>query len=188
MARAVEQMFSKMIGLRGSQMAFLGIKRKIAAFGVNHLFVGVKHFEKKRHLLNWIGCKIGEGTKIVGPITCTADLEIGRNCWIGKNFIINGNGFVKIGDNCDIAPEVIIQTGGHEIGTPERRAGKGIRFSVTVGDGCWIGARSTLLGGVSIGDGCVVAACACVAKTVEDNTMVGGVPARVIKNLSGEES
>ncbi len=166
-------------------MAFLGIKRKIVSFGVNYLFVGVKHFELKRRLLTWIGFKIGEGTKIVGPLRCTAELEIGKNCWIGKNFIVNGNGKVIIGNNCDIAPEVNLQTGGHEIGTSERRAGKGIKFEIIIGNGCWIGARSTILGGTIIGEGCIVAACACVTKSVDDNIMVGGVPAKVLKELGG---
>lgn len=167
-------------------MAFLGIKSKVVSLCVNHLFVGVKHFEKKRKLLNWIGFRIGKGTRIVGPLTCTATLEIGENCWIGKNLTIHGNGHVVIGNNCDIAPDVSFQTGGHEVGTAERRAGKGVKYTITVGNGCWIGARSTLLGGVDIGDGCVVAACACVCKTVKENTMVGGVPAQVIKCLKGD--
>ena len=166
-------------------MAFLGLKRKIVSFSVNRLFVGVKRFEEKRKLLNWIGHQIGEGTKIVGPIDCTAELEIGKSCWIGKNFVVNGNGKLTIGDNCDIAPEVSFQTGGHEIGTTERRAGKGVKYNIQVGNGCWIGARSTILGGVSIGNGCVIAACACVTKSTEENTLYGGVPAKAIKQLEG---
>ena len=167
-------------------MAFLGIKRKIAFICVNHLFVGVKQFKRKRKLLNWIGYDIGEGSKIVGPLVCTADLKIGKNCWVGKNFIVNGNGKVTIGDNCDIAPEVIFQTGGHEIGNSERRAGKGVKYEIKVGKGCWIGARSTVLGGAEIGNGCVVAACACVLGKVEENTLVGGIPVKTIKYLPGD--
>ena len=64
-----------------------------------------------------LGHEIGEGTKIVGPIYCTGKIIIGKDCWIGKNLIINGNGSVRIGDNCDVAPEVSFQTGGHEIGS-----------------------------------------------------------------------
>ena len=101
----------------------------------------------------------------------------------GKEFTVNGNGRVTIGDRCDIAPEVAIQTGGHEIGPAERRAGKGKVFDVTVGDGCWIGARSTILGGVQIGSGCVVAACACVCKDAGPDCLLGGVPAKQIRRL-----
>ncbi len=164
-------------------MTLYGCKRRIWLFLMNHIYAGTKNFEKKRILMQKLGHEVGEGTKIVGPVFCTGKLIIGNNSWIGKNLLVNGNGTVKIGDNCDLAPEVAFQTGGHEIGTSERRAGKGIEYSVCVGNGCWIGARSTILGGVHIGDGSVVAACACVCKDVENNLLVGGVPAKTIRRL-----
>lgn len=158
-------------------------KRRFIIFLVNHIYCGTNNFEKKRKLLNSIGYEIGEGTKIVGPIYCTTSLRIGKNCWIGKNFMCNGNGSVTIGDNCDIAPEVIFQTGGHIIGSAERRAGEGVRFNQKVGKGTWIGGRVTIIGDTEIGNSCVVASCACVNKNVPDNMLVGGVPAKVIKEL-----
>ncbi len=166
-------------------MAFRGLKIKWVNYCVNKRFAGTKskHFEKKRALLNSLGHDIGEGTKIVGPVFCTGRLVIGKNCWVGKNLFVNGNGTVIIGDNCDIAPEVAFQTGGHEIGDSTRRAGKGFTKDIEVEDGCWIGARSTVLGGVKIKKGSVVAACACVTKNVEENTVVGGVPAKEIRKL-----
>lgn len=164
-------------------MTLLGLKRRIWLFAVNHIYVGTKKFEQKRKLLIKLGHEIGQGTKVVGPVYCTGKLTIGNDCWIGKNFFVNGNGTVTIGNNCDIAPEVMFQTGGHEIGPDKRRAGKGITFHTFVGNGCWIGARSTILGGVHIEDSCVVAACACVCKDIEKNSLVGGVPAKVIRKL-----
>ena len=152
-------------------------------FLVNKIYVGTKHFERKRKLLNKIGHRIGEGTKIVGPIECTGTLIVGNNSWIGKNLKINGNGVVIIGNNCDIAPEVTFQTGTHIIGDSNRRAGIGTNCCQKVGNGTWIGVRATIINAVKIGNGCVVAACACVNKDVSDNTVVGGVPARVIKEL-----
>ena len=137
-------------------------------------------------LLNKIGFEIGENTKIVGPIFCSGKLKIGENCWIGKNLKVNGNGNVVIGSNCDIAPEVTFQTGGHLIGSMERRAGKGMIFSQTVGDGSWIGGRVTILNNTKIGKSCVVAGCACVTKDVPDNSLVGGVPAKIIRSLSDD--
>lgn len=171
-------------------MTLRGLKIKWAYYCVNKRFAGTKskHFEKKRMLLNSIGHEIGEGTKIVGPVDCTGKLIAGKNCWIGKNLTINGNGTVVIGDNCDLAPEVVFQTGGHETGTHERRAGRGFNKDITVGNGCWIGGRSTILGGVRIGDGCIVAACACVNKNVGDDNLVGGVPAGVIKELPHDKT
>lgn len=152
-------------------------------FLVNKIYCGTRKFEKKRKLLNKIGYSIGEGTKVVGPIRCTGKLIVGKNCWIGKNFLVNGNGTVIIGDNCDIAPEVTFQTGGHEIGDVSRRAGKGRIFNQKVGDGTWIGGRSTILNNSKIGKSCVIASCACVTKDIPDNSLVGGVPAKLIRHL-----
>lgn len=160
-----------------------GLRNKVCLFLVNRVYVGTRHFEKKRKLLNRIGHVIGENTKIVGPIECSGKLITGKNCWIGKNFKINGNGTVTIGDDCDIAPEVTFQTGGHAIGSAERRAGRGINVSQSVGHGTWIGVRATILNETKIGDSCVVAGCACVTRDVENNSVVGGVPARLIRRL-----
>lgn len=167
-----------------------GIWRHLALFLVNRVFVGttVKYFAIKRWLLNSIGISVGEGTKVVGPIECTGTLVIGRDCWVGKNLKVNGNGFVTIGDRCDIAPEVTFQTGGHEIGDAQRRAGKGIIARQRVGNGVWIGGRSTIIGNVTISDSSVIAGCACVVKDVEPNTLVGGVPAKLIRRLEDEAS
>lgn len=166
----------------------LAVKKRIVSFLVNKVFAGTRpcFFEVKRKLLNSVGHEIGEGTKIVGPIECYSRLRIGKECWIGKNLKINGNGNVVIGDRCDIAPEVTFQTGGHKIGTSDRRAGEGVCYSQKVGNGVWIGGRATIIGDTTIGDGSVIAGCACVIKDVAPNTLVGGVPARVIRSLDNE--
>ncbi len=159
------------------------IKRILVTFVVNHFCAGTVFFELKRNLLNSIGYELAEGTKVVGPIYNTGTLKTGKNCWIGKNLTVNGNGTVIIGDNCDIAPEVTFLTGGHEIGSSERRAGKGEIYKITVGNGVWIGARSTIGRNVHLGDGCLVATCACIICSIEKNCLVGGVPAKVIRML-----
>ena len=162
---------------------FRAIKRRRALYLVNKIYAGTKHFKRKRKLLISIGYEIGEGTKIVGPIECYAKIKIGKNCWIGKNLIVNGNGELEIGDNCDIAPEVTFLTGGHKIGNAERRAGEGESYKIKVGNGVWIGGRSTILNNTEIGNSCMIAACSCVNKNVEDNSLVGGVPAKIIRKL-----
>ncbi len=91
---------------------------------------------------------------------------------------------IVIGANCDIGPGVEFIPGSHDIGTASRRAGRGTAHPITVGNGCWIGARSVILGGVSIGDGCIVAAGAVVTQNVAPHTLVAGVPARVKRQLS----
>ena len=158
-----------------------GIKKCFYLYLINQVYAGTKNFEKKRKLLNKLGHSIGEGTKVVGPVDLTGTLIVGENCWIGKNCSIHGNGTVTIGNNCDIAPDVSFVTGSHFIGDVNRRAGKGINKNVTIGNGCWLGERSTVFS--DIGNASVVGACAFVNKPVEDNVLVGGVPAKKIKDL-----
>ena len=161
-----------------------GVWRKLCLFFVNNLFAGTSFFGIKRVLLRAIGYRIGLHTKIVAPFVCFGEVVIGNDCWIGRNFTVNGNGSVMIGNCCDIAPDVSILTGGHQIGCAQRRAGKGEAYSINIGHGVWIGSRATLLGNISIGDGAVVAACSCVNKNVEKNTLVAGVPAQKKRELS----
>lgn len=164
-----------------------GIRRRICWLFVNHLLPQGVCFEARRKLLNWAGYPVGSGTRIAGAMHVTTELSIGSDCWIGRNFTCHGNGSVTIGDRCDIAPDVTVATGSHELGGADRRAGQGYNCSVTVGSGCWLGVRSTLLGGAAVADGCVVAACALVKGATERNTMMGGVPARLLRRLPDEE-
>lgn len=164
-------------------MTFLGIKRKICFLLINGVFSGTHFFEIKRKLLIYAGYHIGEKSKIIGPIQITTELSIGKDCWIGMDFLCSGNGKVTIGNRCDIAPQVTIVTGSHEIGDIGRRAGKGRNDDVTIGEGCWLCARATVIGGVNISNSCIVASCACVVASVDNNNMVGGVPARKIADL-----
>ncbi len=162
-----------------------GARRAICLFLINHVFVGTRPFacKMKRKLLGCIGWTVGDGTTVVGPVECSASVTVGKDCWIGKNFRVNGNGTVIIGDRCDIGPEVTFQTGGHAIGDGTQRAGEGKCYRQTVGNGTWICGGSMICNDTDIGSGCVVAARACVVYSVPDNAMVGGVPAKLIKYL-----
>ena len=150
---------------------------------VNHVLNGTRFFTAKRNLLCSIGYEIGENTKVIGPIYNTGTLCIGANCWIGCNLTVHGNGMVTIGDNCDIAPDVTFLTGGHRIGNHCRRAGEGEVYHIFIGNGVWVGGRTTILCNTNVGDGSVIAACSCVKKDVPADTMVAGVPAKVMKEL-----
>lgn len=152
---------------------------------INSILKGPRMFTIKRILLNSIGIKVGKNTKVVGPlcIGTEANLVIGDECWIGRDFKVDGNGQVIIGDKCDLAPEVIIATGSHEIGNKNRRAGQGTSYTTKIGNSTWIGIRSTIIQGSSIGDRCVVGACSLVNKDIDMDLLVGGVPAKTLKNL-----
>ncbi len=109
--------------------------------------------------------------------------------FIGENFFANYNSFIyadqsyiKIGDDCLLGPDVLIINTNHAVQKNElirKQANKS--QPIDIGNDVWIGAKSTILAGVSIGDGAVVAAGSVVNKNVEANAIVGGVPAKLIK-------
>lgn len=145
---------------------FLHLWRSVAIAIVNKILVGTnpRFFGIKRRLLQSIGFTIGKNTKIVGPIECTGRLTIGKDCWIGANFIVRGNGIVVLGDRIDVGPDVTFLTGTHEIGDKSRRAGRGYNCKQSIGDGCWIGAKSVFVNNISVGQSSIIAASACVCK------------------------
>ena len=161
------------------------IKRKLILSLINSFLCGTSCFKIKQSLLRKAGIVIGDGTKIVGPFIVgnVSDIVIGSNNWIGTDFKVYGNGTLVIGDNCDFGPNVSILTGSHKIGCHNHRAGEGLDLTVRIGNGCWIGAKSTLLGNVNINDGAIVAAGAVVTSDVLPDTLVGGVPSKIIKEL-----
>ena len=113
--------------------------------------------------------------------------DCGMNTFIGKDVFINSGchfqdqGGVYIGDGTLIGSQVVIATINHDIDPAHR--GDNLLASVHIGKNVWIGSHSTILPGVSIGDNAVVAAGAVVTKNVEANTIVGGVPAKVLKKI-----
>lgn len=118
---------------------------------------------------------IARETEIIGPAVIGSDCRIGlRNSFWSK---------VIIGNSVLIGPYVRLVSDTHEIGGPKKRAAKNMWLPIEIGDGTWIGAGATVLGGVTIGSGCIVAAGAVVVKDVPPNSLVGGVPARVIRTL-----
>lgn len=146
-----------------------------------------KAFALKRQLYRWCGAKVGKDVRIVSSarILGNGELSIGDDTWIGHNVTIVCSSKIAIGKNCDIAPNVFIGNGTHEI-TPEksRIAGADCSKNINIGDGCWLCAGSYILPGVSIGKMNVIAAGAVVTETIPNSYMLfGGIPARKLKNL-----
>jgi maltose O-acetyltransferase len=106
-------------------------------------------------------------------------IEIGENTVIGTDAFLDARNPIKIGANVDIAAEVRIFTLEHDIESPIFADAGG---PVCIGDWVYIGTRVTILPGVTIGEGAVVAAGAVVTKDVPAWTMVGGVPAKHIRD------
>ena len=142
-------------------------------------------FRLRALLFRAAGVRVSAGARILGMTQIYyPNVSIGDS-WIGAGTHISctSDAGVRIGDRCDIAPGVLFVTGSHVIGDSTRRAGLGNSKPISVGNGTWIGARSTILGGTTIGEGCVVAAGAVVRGDFPANVVIGGVPATVIKEL-----
>lgn len=114
-------------------------------------------------------------------------VNIGKFTRIGKNVYINhlcsmlDMGTITIGDDVLIGPKVNILSEEHPVNPADRKALM-VR-PVVIKNGAWIGAGATILPGVTVGENSIVAAGAVVNKDVPDNTIVGGIPAKVIKEI-----
>ncbi len=141
------------------------------------------------------GVSIGAGTLVMhGAILHVynfrdiphAGINIGRDSLVGEYCIIRGQGGVRIGDRVYASPMVQILAVNHVFDDPGRPfAGQGITAEgIVVEDDVWIGASAIINDGVHIGKGAVIAAGAVVTQDVPAHTLVGGVPARIIREIS----
>ena len=150
-------------------------------------------FDRVRvQLLRLAGMRLGKHTSIWGPLT-VRPIGAAKNIEIGKNTFLNTEirfgvpvEKVIIGDFVQIGPRVSFETVSHDL-IPKIG---GLRASyskpIEVCDYVWIGAGSIITQGVTIGEGAVVAAGALVTKDVAPYTLVGGIPARVLKKIASQ--
>lgn len=148
---------------------------------------GTDYAAQYEHLKQMLGA-VGKGAWIAKNFRC----DCGRNIFIGNDFSGNYNltildiREVHIGNNVMIGPNTLITTVGHPLSPQKRRHYMAQAEPVTIGNDVWIGGNATILPGVSIGNNVVVAAGAVVTHDVPDNTLVAGVPARRIKDLTDD--
>jgi len=132
------------------------------------------------------GIKIGKnsfihmGTRFFLP----SSIEIGKGTIIGDHCFLDGRAKLKIGDNVDIASQVLIYNSEHNINSQNFDP---IEEEVEIEDYSFIGPRAIILPGIKIGRGAVVGAGAVVTKNVEPFKIVGGVPAREIGERKNKE-
>ena len=137
----------------------------------------------RERLSEIIGSTIDESTTVFAPFYT----NFGRFIQIGKNVFINhacsflDMGGITIEDDVLIGPKVNLITENHPLDPADRKAL--ICKPIVIKRNAWIGAAATILPGVTIGENAVVAAGAVVSKDVPANTVVGGIPAKHIKNI-----
>ncbi|MDR2920998.1 MAG: sugar O-acetyltransferase [Tannerella sp.] len=163
-----------------------GYRMREASYATKKLLVQMNNSSdpaKIRDLLSRItGSMIDESVAVFTPLY----INYGKHTTIGKNVFINFNctfldlGGITIEDNVLIGPNVSILSEGHPV-SPEDRHSL-VPKSIHIKKNAWIGAGATILQGVTIGENAIVAAGAVVSKDVPDNTIVGGIPAKVIKS------
>lgn len=148
----------------------------------------------RRHLSMGPGLTTGNRCRfdLGGGTQTGTTLTIGTKCSMGDSVHIVAEESVTIGDNCLLASHIFISdtTHGTYQGPDQSRPDTPPNDRplhhrpVSIGNNVWIGENVCILPGVSIGDGCIINANAVVTKSVPASTIVGGIPARVIKRWS----
>ena len=112
-------------------------------------------------------------------------ITIGKNVGIGEYAYLGGGGGLEIGDDCIIGQYFSCHPENHHFEDTQRLIRKqGVsRQGIKIGKNCWIGAKVTILDGVTIGDHCVIAAGAVVTKNMPSYSVIGGVPAKALKSI-----
>ena len=138
-----------------------------------------------KYLEELFGRKL-EDVRILTPFTCDFGNRVtfGKNVFINHSAILSASGGIEFQDGCMLAPGVKIATINHDFNNRHTIYTYG---KVIIGKNAWIGLGATVAPGVTIGENSVAAAGAVVTKDVPDNTVVGGIPAKVIKQLDVNE-
>ena len=133
------------------------------------------------------GKKIDDSFRLFPPFYT----DFGKNITIGKDVFINSGchfqdqGSITIGDGSLIGHNVVLVTINHDLNPKENR--KNHYAPIKIGSHVWIGSNATVLPGVTVGDWAVIAAGAVFTKDVPARTVVGGVPAKILKAVPKEE-
>lgn len=150
---------------------------------VLHLVGNVPSHHVRRFFYRLGGVKIGKGSALHMGIRFynPQNIEIEKDSIIGEGTVLDGRGKLTIGNHVDIATEVMIYNAEHDVNAEHFAAIESVAVdSVIIEDYVFIGARAIILPGVTIRRGAVVGAGAVVTKDVEEFTIVGGAPAKLI--------
>ncbi|KAK9667490.1 hypothetical protein K7432_017799 [Basidiobolus ranarum] len=127
-----------------------------------------------------------EGTHIKPPfyVDYGYNIHVGKNSYMNLNCVILDCNRVDIGDNVMFGPNVQVYAATHPL-QPKRRADGGpeMAYPVKIGNDVWVGGGTIICPGVTVGDGVTIAAGSVVTKDVPPYVLVGGVPAKIIKEI-----
>jgi maltose O-acetyltransferase len=163
--------------------------RRVAVRAVSGILPQNSFNRVRTMLLRSLGLRIGAHSLFAGSVHLTGSgsvrdlLSVGQGCHLTGPLHIDLTAPVRIGDRVYMGYEVMLITADHELGPSEQRCGRRVYRAICIEDGVWIGSRVVILPGVRLGTGSVVAAGAVVTRDVPPDTMVGGVPARLIRDL-----
>lgn len=163
------------------------VRAKEICWQINHLPIS-EEAQRNGLLVQLLGSTDGAFT-ILPDFWC----DYGSNIHIGKNFFANhglvvlDGAPVTIGDNVFVAPNVGLYTAGHPLDVRQRNRYLEYAKPITIGNNVWIGGGVQVMPGVTIGDCSVIAGGSVVVKDVPVGVVVGGNPARVIRELTEEE-
>lgn len=147
--------------------------------------------------LSYDGVEIGNNFTLgkYAIVECTgvlrnvgSSLKIGDNVGINHYCFIGVRGDIEIGDNVIFGPRVNVFSENHnydDITVPIKNQGV-TKGKTVIGSDVWIGANVSIMSGVTIGDGCIIAAGAVVTKDIPAFSVIGGVPAKILKNRKEE--
>ena len=127
-----------------------------------------------------------ENAMVNPPFYCDygSHIEVGKNFFANYNCTILDVAKVRIGDNCQMAPNVAIYTAGHPIHPATRNTAYEYGKEVTIGDNCWIGGNVLICPGVHIGDNVVIGAGSVVTKDIPDWSLAAGNPCKVLRRIT----
>lgn len=186
-------MFRKLRAVVKDEIGGVGLRRPLA-----HLLIGLlprSGFMRTRNrIYRAAGYRnLHKTTSWFGLATLTGDADRRHNLITGRvvrfnhGCMLNVQAEIRIGDNVGFGHEVMILTESHGIGAADYRSGERFELPVTVRDGCWVGARTTIMPGVTIGEGSVIGAHSLVTGDIPPNVLAHGVPARVVRSLDVDE-
>ena len=142
--------------------------------------------ERRREILDEMFGSVGAGVWVEPPLHVAYgdNVVLGDEVYVNFGLTVVDDVAVVVGDRVMIAPNVTISTTGHPVHPEVRRDGSQFSAPVHLGDDVWVGAGAVILPGVTVGAGSVVAAGAVVTGHVPPMVVVGGVPARVLREVT----